>query len=65
MGGPWSGSLPDREKLDANTLCSFHTKRGCMNIIWRIYNIVLKKLLDAKKKHHEYEYIAEIVNRRL
>ena len=36
-----------------------------MNIIWRIYNIVLKKLLDAKKKHHEYEYIAEIVNRRL
>ena len=36
-----------------------------MNILCKIYNIVKNKLLDAKKKHHEYEYIAYIVNSRL
>lgn len=36
-----------------------------MDIIMRIYNIVKNMMFKDVKKNHEYEYIANIVNRRL
>ena len=40
-------------------------KEENMSKLNKLYKMLKIMLLDARKKHHEYEYIAYIVNSRL